>query len=573
MNGRTSFFTVPDDLTIFHLLVLYRWLALMLVMGLFLADVTPVKSPFVFWSVLSLASFYNLFITIFSKEILNLILKKPKIIGIDIFFCFIFLTSTNGWASPYFLYTLSPIFLTIFFRRLRWSFLVAAIWSILYAISIYLNGYTLEKLWLMKELDSYFTHFFDFFMVAFFFTYPYLLISQLRETNVLLSSKEKELHKANTALGRKNLELMALQEINTAIQSTVNLKNVIELILETITKIGFDCALIGFFDEERGVLSSWQTSKNISPSLYRNFEIPVEKRNPFGQAFFERKVLQVRKSKTNPRQRKIALKHRGSDNFIIAPLLTKEKVLGALIVDYSLSRRKFTSEDLDFLKIFSTQVSIAIHNAQLYQKVKEFAISQERNRMAMEIHDGVLQNLYGAQLLVEACVKGFKQNQSLEEKLFLLRRTLTESLKDLRFCVDSWHEESPLTGFSSSFRRYVEQFTQSTSLKVEFNLEGKEKEIDSEKARTLFRILQEAMTNVLKHAQASSIKVKLKFTPKNVYLEVLDDGKGFNVEEVAGKNGSFGLINMKKRIKEVEGEIKIESEEGKGTLVHVKAPI
>jgi two-component system sensor histidine kinase ChiS len=206
----------------------------------------------------------------------------------------------------------------------------------------------------------------------------------------------------------------------------------------------------------------------------------------------------------------------------------------------------------------------------LRQSEREKAIVDERNRLARELHDSVAQSMYGVTLYAEVITQLLSSGQTDEAASYLgeLKDTAQESLAEMRLLI--YELRPPVLeeeGLASALQARLEAVESRAGLEIEFNTEG-EICLGSEIEAALYRIAQEALNNVLKHAQARRVAVSLAQDWRRVTLEVADDGLGFDPTE-ASRGGGMGLWGMRERAAEIGARLEVESAIGTGTMVSV----
>ncbi len=207
------------------------------------------------------------------------------------------------------------------------------------------------------------------------------------------------------------------------------------------------------------------------------------------------------------------------------------------------------------------------------------AQEEERKRVAREIHDGPAQSMSNLVLKAEICEKliDVDLNKSKEE-LQELKKVVRESLKDVRKII---YNLMPMSlddlGLVPTLQKYTSTFQDETGITITFKTRGTFVEIKPLISLTVFRIIQEALNNVNKHAEAKDIIVILEFSSKKIKLYVVDDGKGFSVDKFKEINDDvnygFGLISMRERVELLKGKFDIISEINKGTRINVVIPL
>jgi signal transduction histidine kinase len=228
-------------------------------------------------------------------------------------------------------------------------------------------------------------------------------------------------------------------------------------------------------------------------------------------------------------------------------------------------------------------VSILFYAIQIYyrrklekQKIlleKELAIEQERTRMARELHDGLGSMLSGLKHSFTALQNQVLLDKPQEEKFNLNINRLNDSIKELRNIANSMYTDNSLKhGLENSLRDYCQFIGSSSGLQVSFNaLEVSTVALSEEQSFHIFRIVQELLQNIIKHAAASSVIVQLSYNSGRMYVIVEDDGKGFDFA-TAKRNGGMGLRNIEARVKLLNGSVDYDTGGDKGTSVTIEVP-
>ncbi|MGR6341108.1 sensor histidine kinase [Priestia megaterium] len=204
------------------------------------------------------------------------------------------------------------------------------------------------------------------------------------------------------------------------------------------------------------------------------------------------------------------------------------------------------------------------------------AQEEERKRLSREIHDGPAQMLANVMMRSELIDRIYRERSAKEamEEIRDLRKMVRSALYEVRRII---YDLRPMAlddlGLIPTLRKYLDTIEDYNEGKprITFISIGQEKRTASKLEVALFRLVQEAVTNALKHADAKEIQVKIEFNNEHAILLVKDDGCGFNQEEK--KENSFGLIGMKERVDLLDGTISVHSKINQGTLVMIKVPI
>ena len=256
------------------------------------------------------------------------------------------------------------------------------------------------------------------------------------------------------------------------------------------------------------------------------------------------------------------------------PLYAHGKKLGVLNVA-SPGWRELSPDDLQLLYTIGDLMSISIERARLFARSAEYGAVEERNRLAREIHDTLAQGLAAialqletADALLEAGTDPARARQAIEQSLALVRANLEEarrSVLDLR--------AAPLEG--RSLAQVLEQLANDAAtgwnLEAKLDVTGGNRPLPLRVETGLYRIAQEALTNIHRHAEAKQVVIRLVATPDRVALSIQDDGRGFDPTRVP--KGRYGLIGLRERVKLLGGKLNVDSRTGKGTRLEVSVPL
>jgi nitrate/nitrite-specific signal transduction histidine kinase len=264
------------------------------------------------------------------------------------------------------------------------------------------------------------------------------------------------------------------------------------------------------------------------------------------------------------------LEDEGLHLLIGIPLIAQGRIVGAINLG-SRTMRPITSEELTLLAAIGQQIGVAVENARLYEQAQQLAIVKERNRLARDLHDSVTQALYGVTLYAEAATRQLQSADTgmVVEHLAEIRSTAQESLREMRLLIFELRLPMLKTeGLVAALQARLEAVEARSGLGTDLTVEG-DGQLSAEAEEGLYRIAQEALNNVLKHAQASSVSVRLHQNDRTVTLEIEDDGIGFE-PSAAREQGGFGLRGMEERTARLGGELTVLSRPGAGTCIRVE---
>lgn len=271
-----------------------------------------------------------------------------------------------------------------------------------------------------------------------------------------------------------------------------------------------------------------------------------------------------------PGRLKDLVQQEGCEMVVSVPLLVKEKTVGAIDLGAS-KARTIEPEELSLLSAIGHQIGVAVENARLYEQAQQLAVVQERNRLARDLHDSVMQALYGVTLYAEAAMRQLSAgDQALaQDHLGEIRDTAGEALREMRVLI---FELRPSVlqreGLVAALRSRLEAVEGRVGIMAQFEAECPER-LTAEVEEELYRVALEALNNALRHAHADSVCVRLYQDCDGIRLEIVDDGIGFDPDAARGYGG-FGLRSMHERVSHLGGTLTLSSQPGKGTTVKVE---
>jgi two-component system sensor histidine kinase DegS len=379
----------------------------------------------------------------------------------------------------------------------------------------------------------------------------------------------------------RNLKTEKLDEILNKMISTVNRSK------DEIFEIGEQCRL----DLESGLMELKAIKEEVERAIQQEEELDGKARQA------RRRLSEVSKFFHTYSEEDIRKAYKYAHDLQMRLILTRQKEKQLIERRNDLERRlknlKNTIERADhlvaqvsvvlkYLTSDMKQIGQALEDAKIRQdfglRILE-AQEEEKKRLSREIHDGPAQMMANVLMRSELIEKVYKESgpeeafveiQNLKKMVRSALYEVRRIIYDLRpMALDDLGLVPALNKFLSTLEKYNKSVNRNTAIR--FRNVGLEVRLPSRLEIALFRLIQESVQNALKHANAKEIVVKLEIGKDKVVAMIKDDGQGFDIHE--RKSNSFGIVGMKERIELLEGELKIDSKPGKGTIVMLSVPI
>ena len=255
------------------------------------------------------------------------------------------------------------------------------------------------------------------------------------------------------------------------------------------------------------------------------------------------------------------------------PLTSRGNVVGVISVA-TRRKQRLDIREINLLTAIGAWAGITIENARLHRQARRLAVLEERERIGMDLHDGIIQSIYGVGLLLDYARLAVEDDPNLaQKKIEESGKGLNQAISDIRsYIMDLRPRQFRGEDLIAGLQLLVEEFKANSSAQAV--LAGPRDglvALSTVNATALFHICQEALANVAKHARTDQVKVHLWTTNNRVMLEVMDDGGGFNLSEASVTLG-HGLSNMHTRAHKVGGDVEITSKPEEGTTVLAWVP-
>jgi two-component system sensor histidine kinase DevS len=383
----------------------------------------------------------------------------------------------------------------------------------------------------------------------------------------------EDLHERDQALTRRNQELTLLNQISAALASSLELDEIMNKTL---------ALLMAHFQMEAGeIFLHEEDSKTLRLVLHRGEAAEAFwTRNRYkigegmvGQAALTKHPIISKALEKDKRVTRQAVVKAGFRQIACVPLTTHGDLVGVLTIA-TRSRKAISRSQLELLESVAAVAGTAIENARLHANIRRMSILEERERIGMDLHDGVIQSIYGVGLTLENARAVLSEDpKAADARLQKAMEDLNRTIRDIRnYILDLRPRQLGGESLIEGLGRLVSEFRQNT--KIEVSLAGPKEPLSDllqVNAMALFHICQEALANIAKHANASKVTIDLWSTSDRALLEIHDNGRGFNLDK-AIKTVGHGLANMQTRMANVGGDLDIITAPGEGTIILAWVP-
>ena len=365
-----------------------------------------------------------------------------------------------------------------------------------------------------------------------------------------------------------------LRDILNIINSNRSLDAILDYIVAQAGRLlGTESIAIFGYRPDTGILDV-QTSIGLEDDLIDGFEIHAG-RGEVGRAVIERRpaiVSDLEAIKLAPDDVQKPLLERWRQHFkalLAVPLIARDEIYGAMVIFYP-QRHEFTKEEIELVVAVCDQAALAIENARLRAQAAQIAVAAERSRLARELHDAVTQTLFSASLIAEVLPRLWERDRAEGlRRLADLRQLTRGALAEMRTLL---LELRPATLTEVELRDLLRQLSEALTgrarIPVDLEVEGVPRPLSPDVQLVFYRVAQESLNNVFKHAGATGVRVLLMYLPGCVCLTVSDDGRGFDPSEVSAER--LGLKIMHERAEGIGAEFELISPPEGGTRISLR---
>jgi len=376
-------------------------------------------------------------------------------------------------------------------------------------------------------------------------------------------------------LTREQLQerLIALHKASLELIKDVSLDHLLEQIAAVACEqVDARYAALGVLDDN-GKLVKFITVGMTDDEIKRLSHPPVGK-GLIGELMDTEFPLRLPVLQEHPRSVGFPAHHPKMVSFLGVPIRAVARQLGQIYLTEKIDGQEFTADDEKIIQMLAAYAAAAIQNARLHENTHRLAVLEERERIGMDLHDGIIQAIYGVGLALEATLHTIEEDPAdVKKRIEHSIDSLNQAIRDLRsYILDLRPRQMGNDGLMSGLKRLATEF-RANSL-TEVVLTGPEDDLvdlPPSQSLALFHICQEALANAAKHAKAKRVEISLWYTDDRALMEIRDDGKGFDMETQTLSIG-HGMANMQTRAESAGGDLDVSSAPGEGTTILAWVP-
>ncbi|MQM24774.1 GAF domain-containing protein [Glycomyces sp. NEAU-7082] len=349
-----------------------------------------------------------------------------------------------------------------------------------------------------------------------------------------------------------------------AITRHLSVHQVLEVIVSSSRRlVGADYAAIGIPDDEGGF------AEFITDGIGEEQRLkigPLPRQHGMLAAILtETEPIRLDDLRRDPRFRWWPRAHPAMSALLGVPIRDGDVTLGIVVLTNDLGRPGFTEADTELIELLASHAAIAITNARLYERSRELTVVEERNRLARELHDAVMQRLFSLRLSARAAGKLLPDDPAAARgRLDEVEQLAAEAIAELRgVIVELRPADLDVHGLVETLRRHVTLLDRLHDTNVHFELRSPV-DLSRDGEVEVLRLVQEALGNAFRHAKARNVFL----TIESERITIADDGLGFDADEAATRG--LGLLSMRERARALGGGLDLTTAPGEGTVVTLR---
>src|SRR5579871_1909752 len=327
---------------------------------------------------------------------------------------------------------------------------------------------------------------------------------------------------------------------------------------------------LGVLNEERNALAQFLTV-GLAPDQERAIGPRPTGKGLLGLLITDPQPVRVGVIAEHPASSGFPANHPPMTSFLGVPIKVRDEVYGNLYLTDKIGWAEFTADDQALVGALAVAAGVAIENARLHQLARQVAVFEDRDRLARDLHDTIIQRLFALGLTLQS-MAAMAAAAGMGPRLTSAVTEIDETIRQLRSIIYELGLAETDQGLRAGVVVLVRELEPVIGLTVPVTFDGPiDTALSEELGEHLLATIREALTNVGRHAQASRATVNLTVSDGHCHLQIDDDGRGLGHTDTKG--GGLGLVNLRRRAEKLHGTLVVESAEAGGTLLVWEVPI
>ncbi|PJF40737.1 MAG: hypothetical protein CUN55_12375, partial [Phototrophicales bacterium] len=356
-------------------------------------------------------------------------------------------------------------------------------------------------------------------------------------------------------------QIQALTEAATSVFRELDLPRTLQNIADIAREmVGAKYAALGVPSRDGSGLRAFIAS-GMDKQLITKVEHEPHGRGLLGALLQIDHPIRLENIQDDPRSVGFCDNHPVMTSFLGVPIIGRNKQrLGNLYISDRIDGRPFDEFDENLLVLFASFAAIAIENSQLHQKLQAAALRNERDRISMELHDGIIQEIYAVGMKLEILRGMIQLDEKSKTHFMQIVDNLNSIIENIRIYIRNLNNANVVqaVSFQQQIENLVEHFRAFSGIAVNLNLPDTLPNLTDNQRHSLSQVIREALANIARHAQATQASVMMKIEDEELYLSIEDNGIGMDPSKIHD-NSHFGLGNMEQRIRRLHGFMNIMS--------------
>jgi len=324
-------------------------------------------------------------------------------------------------------------------------------------------------------------------------------------------------------------------------------------VLDPDGRMIFDFITHGVTEEERRAIGNLPVGKGI-----------------LGLLITEATPIRMAKIQDHPRSVGFPPNHPPMTSFLGVPMKVRGRVYGNLYLTEKRGAAQFTEEDQEAVVTLAAQAGVAIENARLHEELRRLAVLEDRERIAQELHDGVIQSLFAVGMGLQAAEAMAEDPETVRARLDAAVNDVDRVIRDLRNYIFGLGGGPADRELSRALHGLGDELRRGSDIAIRVDVDPTATSALASRATDIVQFAREALTNAVRHADPATVSLVVSRDDDSFVLEIEDDGKGFDPEDAEGRGR--GLSNLRARAETLGGELDIDSKPGLGTRVRLRVP-